>query len=250
MVANEGEHVAQGTTTRPVPDAGPGRAAGRDAGVEPVVATARRVQAPSWRDTRLLVGVLLVLASVLAGALVVARADKTAPVYAAARALTPGSALTADDLAVVSVRLEGAGGRYLSAGTRLVPGQVVLRAVASGELVPRSALGSRDQVDLRPVSVPVAADVAEPLGPGVLVDVWVANRDPERGSTSFAAPRQIAAAAEVASRSTRRGSLGSSTASSVQLLLTTELVPKVIQAVDNGSRITLVPVPATLPGAT
>jgi hypothetical protein len=32
----------------------------------------------------------------------------------------------------------------------------------------------------------------------------------------------------------------------VQLLLTAELVPVVIQAVDNGARITLVPVPATL----
>jgi hypothetical protein len=215
----------------------------------PAPTAARRVQPPSWRDARLLVGVLLVLVSVVAGALVVDRADRTVPVYAAARVLTPGTAVTQDDLTVVSVRLEGAGDRYLSAATDLAAGQVVLRTVAAGELVPRSALGARDQVDLRPVSVPVAAEVADPLGPGVLVDVWVAARDPARGSTAFAAPRQVAVGAEVSGRSTRRGALGSSTAASVQLLLTAALVPQVIEAVDNGSRITLVPVPATLPRA-
>lgn len=223
---------------RAVPRAGP-------PSLEPVQ-VARRITPPSWRDTRLLVGVLLVLASVVAGALVVARADETVPVWAAARVLTPGTELVEADLRVVAVRLDAVGMRYLPASGRLAPGQVVLRTVAAGELVPRSALGARDQVDLRPVSVPVAAEVAEPLGPGVLVDVWVADRDLDRGSTSYAAPRQIATGAEVAGRSSRRGTLGSSTASAVQLLLTAELVPQVIQAVDNGSRITLVPVPATL----
>ena len=207
---------------------------------------ARRIQVPSWRDTRLLVGLLLVLASTVGGALVVAQADRTAPVFAAVRPLTPGTALTSGDLTVVSVRLADSGDQYLSARARLAEGQVVLRTVAAGELVPLSALGARDRVDLRPVSVPVAADVAEPLGPGVLVDVWVADRDRARGSTAYAAPRQVAASAEVAGRSARRGALGSSTSSAVQLLLTAELVPVVIQAVDNGARITLVPVPATL----
>ena len=221
-------------------------ATGRAAGAPPAAA-ARRIQPPSWRDTRLLVGVLLVLASVVAGALVVARADETAPVYAAARVLTPGTVLTQGDIAVVAVRLDGTGSRYLPARGPLATGQVVLRTVAAGELVPLSALGRREQVDLRPVSVPMPAEVAEPLAAGVLVDVWVADRDAERGSQSYAAPRLVAAGAEVAGRSTRRGSLGSSTASAVQLLLTTALVPQVIQAVDNGSRITLVPVLATLP---
>ncbi len=212
------------------------------------VATARRIQPPSWRDTRLLVGVGLVLASVVGGATVVEGADETAPVYAASRVLTPGTALQADDVQVVSVRLESAGGRYLSAGSGLQPGQVVLRTVAAGELVPRSAVGPRDQVDLRPVSVPVETDAAEPLTPGVLVDVWVADRDPDGGSSSYAEPRKLAAAAQVSGRSTSRGALGSSTGASVQLLLTDDLVPQLIRAVDNESRVTLVPVPATLPG--
>ncbi len=46
---------------------------------------ASRLRAPSWRDSRLLVGVLLVVLSVVLGAVVVARADDRVPVYAAAR---------------------------------------------------------------------------------------------------------------------------------------------------------------------
>jgi len=233
--------VTQATTARPgatAAEAGP-------------PGPARRIQPPTWRDTRLLVGVLLVLTSVVAGAMVVDRADRTSPVYAAARTLTPGTAVTADDVRVVSLRFEGAGDHYLPATGALAPDMVVLRTVSVGELVPRGSLGPRDRVDLRPVSVPVAAEVAETLGPGVLVDVWVAARDLTRGSTSYAAPRQVAAGAEVAGRSTRRGTLGSSTASAVQLLLGADLVPQVIGAVDNASRITLVPVPATIrPGGT
>jgi hypothetical protein len=214
------------------------------------VPAARRIQPPSWRDSRLLVGVALVLSSVVAGALVVSGADETTPVYAASRVLTPGTELRSGDLQVVQVRLESSGARYLGAAAGLATGQVVLRTVSAGELVPVSALGQRDQVDLRPVSVPVAAEVAEPLSTGVLVDVWVADRDPDGGSSSYAQPRQVATSAQVAGRSTRRGALGSSTSSAVQLLLTTELVPEVIHAVDNESRITLVPVPATLrPGS-
>ncbi len=232
--------VPDTTTTRPV------TAATLRAGPGDTVPVARRVQPPSWRDARLLVGVLLVLVSVVLGALVVARADETAPVWAAAHVLTPGRSLVADDLTAVSVRLQGAAPRYLSAARPLAPGRVVLRTVAAGELVPGSAVGLRDGVDLRPVSVPVATDVAEPLGPGVLVDVWVATREPGGGTAVFTTPRQVATAVEVGGRSTRRGALGSSTASAVQLLLPPALVPDLIHAVDNGSRITLVAVPATL----
>ena len=45
--------------------------------------TASRVRAPSWRDSRLLVGLLLVLLSTVLGSVVVARADDRVPVYAA-----------------------------------------------------------------------------------------------------------------------------------------------------------------------
>lgn len=215
---------------------------------EPSAPVARRLQRPSWKDPRLLVGVLLVLGSIVAGALVVSAADETVPVYVAARALGPGERLAVSDLDVAQVRLGERQRRYVSAAAALPAGRVLVRPVPAGDLVPLSALGEATQVDVRPLSVPVPADGSERIDAGVLVDVWVADRDTERGSTAYAAPRQVATAVPVAGRSTRQGALGSSTSTSLQLMLSRSLLPQVIQAVDNGARVTVVPVPATLGG--
>ncbi len=205
---------------------------------------ARRLRPPSWRDPRLVVGLLLVLASVVAGTLVVRSFDDTVAVWAARRSLLPGERLAAADLVVQRVRVGAGAGPYLSA-TRAPQGQVLLRFVGDGELLPAAALGDADQVELRPVAVPLAADAAEALQPGALVDVWVAARADE-GADSFGRPRQVATGVQVAGLSASRGALGSTTTTAARLLLTPELVPEVIEAVDNQARVTLVPVPATL----
>ncbi|WP_426562243.1 SAF domain-containing protein [Angustibacter sp. McL0619] len=209
---------------------------------------AHRLRPPSWREPRLLLGVLLVLMSVVAGGWVVRSADHTVPVYAARHTLTPGDALTTDDLTVVRVRLGSGAGAYLAAAAGSTPpaGAVVLRAVPAGELVARSAVGDRAQVDLRPVAVSIEPEVAERLAPGVMVDVWVAARRGDR-SDAFEPPHLAAAGVQVSATSTQHGALGSSTSSAVHLLLGPDLVPDLIEAVDNQARITLVPVPGTLP---
>ena len=65
--------------------------------------TARRSSAPGWRDPRLWIGVALVAASVLAGAIVLGTSDDTVAVWAATDTMGPGHALTADDLTVRQV---------------------------------------------------------------------------------------------------------------------------------------------------
>ncbi len=205
---------------------------------------ARRLRPPSWRDPRLLVGLLLVLASTLGGALVVRAADDTVPVFVARQTLTPGHRVRADDLAVAHVHIAGGPARYLPADRR-PPELVVLRLVPAGELVPVSAVGDAADADLRPVAVPVDEQAAAALDAGALVDVWVARRSASR-SDGFDPPRQVASGVQVSDRTLGRGAWGSSSASSVQLLLSPDLVPALIEAVDNAARVTLVPVPASL----
>jgi hypothetical protein len=195
------------------------------------------------------VGLLLVLGSITAGSLVVTAADDTSPVYVALRPLIPGETLDASSLTVLHARLDDAHPRSLAARSTPPQDRVVVRPVAAGDLVPLSAVGSRDEVDLRPVSVPVPQEGSEQVRPGALVDVWVAARNPQRGAGSYSAPRRVAAAVQVAGRSTRQGALGSSTTIAAQILLGPDLLPKVIEAVDNEARITLVPVLATVRGA-
>lgn len=233
---------SRAATGNPTATSLPGRpAAPTPAGLAPV-ASARRLKQPSWRDVRLVVGVLLVLGSVVAGALVVSAADRTTPTYAAAHALTPGESLDAADLVVVGVRLTGTDNRYLVAASGVPAGAVLLRAVQAGELVPLSAVGDRSQVSRRPVTVPVDGDVADGLSTGMLVDVWVAERrtDGERG---FEEPTRVAEEVVVGGRATRHGALGSSATTAVQVIVDGAIVPTLIHAVDDEARVTLVPVP-------
>ena len=133
----------------------------------------RRVTPPSWLDLRLIAGVVLVVLAVLAGAWVVARADRTDPVWSAAHDLAAGTVLTADDLSTAHVRLSSAGGRYAPVSTSLV-GMTLSRPVGGGELLPRAAVGPASTGTS--VTIPLDDDQAPPLSRGQRIKLWVSTK--------------------------------------------------------------------------
>ncbi len=201
-----------------------------------------RLRAPSWRDPRLLVGVLLVLGSVVLGARVVAAADDTTPFYAAAGPLVPGDRVEADDVRVVEVLLEGADGTYLPADADLAPGTVVTRSVGAGELLPRAALGTQGDVALQAVSVPVEGERPSGLVTGAVVDVWVAQPDPDRAGT-FSEPQRLVRGATVADVADSGSALGSTGGSTAQVLLEQDALAGVLGALANEAVVSLVLAP-------
>lgn len=118
--------------------------------------TARRLTTPSWKDTRLLIGILLVLLSVIIGALAFRAADDRVGVWAASTSLTPGESITESDLTRVDVQLGDGAARYLSSEQALPEGAVIDRELRAGELLPRSAIVS--PLDLEVQRVPVRVD--------------------------------------------------------------------------------------------
>jgi hypothetical protein len=138
--------------------------------------TARRATAPGWRDPRLWLGVALVAASVLVGALVLGTSDDTVPVWAATDSLAPGHTLSAGDLTVRRVGFASAADAelYVGADEQLPSGLHLLHGVAAGELLPRAAVGADDTTTLRQVPVSVASDqVPGSVGEGDVVDVYL-----------------------------------------------------------------------------
>ncbi len=85
--------------------------------------TAKRLQRPSWRDSRLVVGVLLVLLAATLGARAVASADDRVPVWVAAEDLVTGDPLDATSLARADVQLGDGAVPYLSAEAPAPTGQ-------------------------------------------------------------------------------------------------------------------------------
>jgi len=182
------------------------------------VPRATRLQRPGWRDARLLVGVLLVLASVALGSFVVAHADDRAAVYAARVPLVPGRRLTGDDLRRVDVQLDAELPHYLSATAGLVPDRFVLRPVPAGELVPVTAVGHRSEVGVQPLVLTVGAGSAAALQVGSTVDVYVNRVDPAVGGSGkgFVGPELILEAVSVSSLPRGSGGLGAGTAGTGQ----------------------------------
>ncbi|HET7067730.1 MAG TPA: hypothetical protein VFI21_09015 [Nocardioides sp.] len=140
------------------------------------IPAARRASAPGWRDPRLWVGVAIVAASVLVGALVLGSSDRTVPVWAVNDSLGAGHALTADDLAVRRVRFDGsdADSLYFRADEQLPADLRLSRDVGAGELLPRAAVAPVTDRDVRQVPVSVSPDqVPGSVGVGDAVDVYV-----------------------------------------------------------------------------
>ena len=141
----------------------------------PTSPIAKRLAPPSWLDGRLVLGVLLVLVSVVVGARVLASADRSEFVWAAASDLTAGSQLGEGDLVAVRVRLFETGPSYLRADGEPPLGYLVRRGVGAGELLPEQSLARPGaDVDFRLVTVPVEAGHYPPtLREDQRVDLWV-----------------------------------------------------------------------------
>ena len=137
---------------------------------------ARRAAAPGWRDPRLWIGVAIVAASVLVGALVLGSSDDTVPVWAAGDEMGAGHVLTSDDLTVRRVHFadDADAALYLPADQQLPADLRLLHAVGAGELLPQAAVGRADGVSVREVPVSVAPDqVPGAVGVGDTVDVYL-----------------------------------------------------------------------------
>jgi hypothetical protein len=143
----------------------------------PAAARARR---PSWRDPRLVVGLVLLCGSVVAGARVLDGADDTVPVLAVRAPVAAGQVIEPSELSTVRLRFtDGADAdRYLP-GDADLGDTVALRPLGAGELVPRSAVGPAGgpslvelPLTLRPGRVPSDVRI------GSSVDVWAAPATP------------------------------------------------------------------------
>jgi hypothetical protein len=136
--------AAGGTATRANGDRG-------DAGAARVAAR-QPAREPEWLDTRLVLGVLLVLVSVVVGARVLSAADRSQLVWTTRRDLAPGTELTADDVVAARVRLFDNAERYLSAEQPRPVGYLLDRALGADELLPRDGAeraGQRARLPLR-----------------------------------------------------------------------------------------------------
>ncbi len=150
----------------------------------PASPPAGRGSRPRWRDTRLVVGLLLVLLSVVVGARVVSSADASAPWVAVRTDLPAGHVLTAGDLTTFDARFGADGGRqyFRDESRSALVGRALVRPVTGGTLLPAAAVTAGGAPASRVVPVLVQAGRLPALQPGDHVDVYALVKGAQPGA--------------------------------------------------------------------
>ena len=191
-------------------------------------------------DLRLVIGLLLVAASVAAVTLLVGAADARVSVYAADEPLAPGDRVDADDLVERSVALDGAEELYLRVGAVPAEGIVVAQPVAAGQLVPLSAAGSLDGQRATSVVLQLAGPVSTVVETGSLVDVWgVTLLDGGETGTPVVLASQATVVRVLEDEALIAGAGGA--ASTVEVLVPRSRVARLLQAIAHGDALAVVP---------
>lgn len=213
----------------------------------PASPPALRLRRPGWRDTRLLIGLVLVAGSVVLGSEIVSAAAHTVPVYVAAEALAPGDAVRQDLLAVREVRLAESLDRYLRADRELPVALVAVRTVAAGELVPLSAVAPRADLSVRPVGITPRSALPSGVVAGSTVDLWYVPATPVTGfdaaPVETALPYQLAAGLTVAEVTESGSTFAVGGAQTVQVLVPVNELARVLAALSAEGAVELVHVP-------
>ncbi|WP_394215840.1 SAF domain-containing protein [Brachybacterium vulturis] len=198
-----------------------------------------RLRKPRWKDPRLIVGIVLVVASVLMGAVLVSRLSETTAVLVARSAIVPGDAISAEDLMVVELRLGEQTDRYVGTVEAVPAGAVALRTIRAGELVPISAIGQSAEVPLRPVVIPVEASVAESVVPGATVELWHTSPGGEEGADAQA---RLLVPDAVVRRIDEGSSLGMREMS-VEVLVPSDRLDEVLEVLSQDERLDVIGIP-------
>lgn len=198
---------------------------------------AERLKKPSWRDPRLLVGLLLVLASTAGVIALMGSADRTTGVYAAKSDIAVGSILAPDDFDVVPVRLGDLESSYVLAADGLPESPIATRLIKQGELVPRGTVGTADELDRKPVGLSVTDPLPTGTAAGARVDVWVSLRGQ---GTAFEEPVLLLEAAEVSEITVNESALGANSSTLVHVLVEDQAMPALLDALSNEAAIAVV----------
>ncbi len=137
----------------------------------------RRVKTPNWFDLRLVAGVLLVIGSMVAGAVTIAAADSGARVWAVTRDVSPGTVLTSGDVKPIKVRLPSMDLYFATddkASEHEIVGMMVATQLFAGQPLPRPAVANTAPATT--LTVPLSSDQAPSVARGQRIELWLSSR--------------------------------------------------------------------------
>lgn len=190
-----------------------------------------------WLDPRLLIGMLLVVASVAAVVFVVSASNRTHEVWSVSNSVVPGDVLTADDVALARVQLDSSQDLYHDREESPIGG-VVTRPLEAGELIPVSAVADAALAERSRVVVTVDGPLPDGATRGAVVDVWAAE---QLDGSTYATPRVLVDDAVIAAVHTNDGLISTAQTVQVELLVPSGDTGGLLHAMSSGHAMHLVP---------
>lgn len=207
----------------------------------PEVTPAVRMRRPKLTDPKLIIGTLLVVGSVALGSWVVQDAQASEPVYVASVTLTPGTVLGPENLRVTQARLLEHAAHYLVPTDQELATLVVTQSIAAGEFVPLSVLSPSDALEHRVIAIPLAIAPPEQVQVGAKVDLWHTDKDEQQP------PTLVAGNLIVSEVPTKESMFTVSAAGQVHVVVSQDVVPAVLAAVQRAGSLALLPSPGGMP---
>jgi hypothetical protein len=131
------------------------------------------------KNSRIAMGLGLLIISLLAATLIAKEANRTVMVWATKNDLAPGELITDGDITPVSALLPESAKNYLSASAQIIGG-VVLRQISAGDLIPAEAVTASSE-SINSKLIPLTVELTDmPLGlsRGDVIDIYaIAKRD-------------------------------------------------------------------------
>lgn len=215
----------------------------RGASVTSQSSVRRRRAAP---DPRLVIGLVLVAASVAGVVGIVAASDARTTVLAASGALLPGDRIVRADLVERSVTLDGAETHYLRADEVPADGLVIVHAVRAGELLPRAAVGDAAGIRATAVVLQLASPASTAVRAGAAVDVWASPVALE--GRGYGAPTVLVPGAIVVRVVADEGLISGGRGAVVEVLVPRDRIARVLQSQAAGDALAIVPAGLPLGG--
>lgn len=189
-------------------------------------------------DPRLVIGLVLVVASIAGVVGIVAATDDGVEVYAAPRLLTAGERISAEDLELRRVSLGADVESYLTAEALPAAGAVVSRTVGEGELIPLAAVGDERGPSMTTIVVALTTPLGQTVRTGDTVDVWAS---PQEEAGRYGAPVVISSGAQLVREVADEGLVAGAEAARVELLVPRRDVARILDALANSDALAAVP---------
>lgn len=200
---------------------------------------AQRLQKPTIKDPRLIIGVLLIIFSMTAVGLVLKAGNKTETYLVAKNDISVGQKLSADDVVPVEAKMEDTQKSVYFTNLEDISGQYATAYIKAGKFLGTTDLENPSSDSRRKVTVVLESNAAAALNNGDRVDIWVAR--PKENSQEFESPQTIMVGAEVSGKTSDESLIGGTGKTAVTVLVLDDALPQLLEAVNNESKINLIP---------